>query len=232
MIGNGEMMAFARNFITRMRYVLLRSILSMSRSLRSEGPFELGYRVRIGTDCFIGRWSYVQSYTYLGNGTRIGRYCGIGRLCDIGPVHHNYKLPSNHEFLLKDARFAFDKRYRAARRQKTGKLLNDRNRKPVVIGNDVWIGAKATVVRGVTIGDGAVIAANAVVTRDVPPYAIAAGVPARIIGHRFPQETADALLQSRWWEKDPDQLDLPMLYEVAKGRVDHPQTSNGGRTGH
>ena len=70
------------------------------------------------------------------------------------------------------------------------------------IGNDVWIGLNATILDGVTIGDGAIVAAGAVVTKDVPPYAVVAGVPAKIIKYRFTESQIDFLLKFRWWEKD------------------------------
>lgn len=74
------------------------------------------------------------------------------------------------------------------------------SRGPVEIGHDVWFGSGAVVLSGVTIGTGAVIAARAVVTKDVPPYAIVAGNPARLIRLRFDEATVAALLASRWWE--------------------------------
>ena len=70
----------------------------------------------------------------------------------------------------------------------------------VVIGNDVWIGADVTIMSGVTIGDGAVIGANAVVAKDVPPYAIYVGNPARLARYRFDEETIKKLLELRWWD--------------------------------
>ena len=76
------------------------------------------------------------------------------------------------------------------------------NERPVKIGNDVWIGRGAFIKGGVTIGDGAVIAAHAVVTKDVPPYAIVCGVPAKIIKYRFDCETIKELLDLKWWNYD------------------------------
>ncbi len=74
------------------------------------------------------------------------------------------------------------------------------NKGDIVIGNDVWIGYEAVILAGVTIGDGAIIGARAVVTRDVPPYAIVGGVPARLIRRRFSEATVDRLLALRWWD--------------------------------
>lgn len=76
----------------------------------------------------------------------------------------------------------------------------------VRIGNDVWIGEEVKIKGGVTIGDGAVVAARAVVTRDVPPYAIVGGVPARIIRYRFPEELIQRLQATRWWDYPLDAL--------------------------
>ena len=80
------------------------------------------------------------------------------------------------------------------------------NKGDIVIGNDVWIGYEAVVLAGVTIGDGAVIGARAVVTEDVAPYTIVGGVPARPIRRRFPEETVSALLRLRWWDWPKDRI--------------------------
>ena len=74
------------------------------------------------------------------------------------------------------------------------------HRGDIVIGNDVWIGYEAVILSGVAIGDGAIVAARSVVTKDVPPYTIVGGVPARPIRRRFDQEAIDALLELRWWD--------------------------------
>lgn len=80
------------------------------------------------------------------------------------------------------------------------------NKGDIVIGNDVWIGFEAVIMQGVRIGDGAVIGSRAVVTRDVPPYAIVGGVPAKMIKKRFPEETVTKLLALKWWNWPPEKV--------------------------
>ena len=80
------------------------------------------------------------------------------------------------------------------------------NRGDILIGNDVWIGYEAVILSGVTIGDGAIVAARSVVTKDVPPYTIVGGVPAKPIRRRFDRETIDALLELRWWDWPAEKL--------------------------
>ena len=75
-----------------------------------------------------------------------------------------------------------------------------------VIGNDVWIGYKATIMAGVTIGDGAIIASQAVVTKDVPPYTIVGGNPAQAIKKRFSDEKIERLLSTKWWDWDIEKI--------------------------
>jgi acetyltransferase-like isoleucine patch superfamily enzyme len=77
--------------------------------------------------------------------------------------------------------------------------------KPIEIGNDVWIGARVTVVDGVKIGTGSIIASGAVVTKDVPSYAIVAGVPAKVIRYRLPENDIVFLQQSEWWNLSPQE---------------------------
>lgn len=83
----------------------------------------------------------------------------------------------------------------------------------VVVGNDVWAGWSVTIASGVTVGDGAVLATNAMVTKDVPPYAIVAGNPARIIRYRFDEDTIAALLTIRWWDWPEEKVNanIPLL---------------------
>lgn len=80
------------------------------------------------------------------------------------------------------------------------------SRKRVVIGNDVWIGIRCIIMDGVSIGDGAVVAAGSVVTKDVAPYAIVGGVPAKVIRFRFNDSVIEKLLQLKWWDYTDDQI--------------------------
>lgn len=96
-----------------------------------------------------------------------------------------------------------------------------------IVGNDVWIGAEATILPGVTIGDGAIVAARAVVAADVPPYAVVAGNPARVVRHRFDEETVARLLAVAWWDWPIEKIgahlgaiqgdDVAALEQAAKG---------------
>lgn len=131
--------------------------------------------------------SQVGRYTYIGKGShvtisKIGDFCSIGSEVLIGPGEHDLSKISSSALFYENC-------------------LADLTRKgPTVIENDVWIGARAIIRRGLTIGHGAVIGAGAVVTKDVPAFAVVVGVPARIIKYRFEPSQQDLILQSKWWE--------------------------------
>ena len=99
-------------------------------------------------------------------------------------------------------------------------LFRDRERRgDTVVGNDVWLGYGATVLPGVTIGDGAVVAAGAVVAGDVPPYAVVAGNPARVVQERFPAADVERLRQIAWWTWPPEEV-TAALQVIMAGDVD------------
>lgn len=153
----------------------------------------------IGKHCDIERRNLIRkavigNMTYTGADTSImwaevGKYCCISRLVDIGGNEHNYKAAS----MMPD--------YRLTNKLK-GTIRKHQDEEIIKVGNDVWIGQGVAIARkpGLTIGDGAVIGAGAVVTKSVPPYAIAAGVPAKVIGYRFPEDMIKKLMEIRWWD--------------------------------
>lgn len=139
-------------------------------------------------DTQIGAFSYAGINTTI-NWTKLGRFCSLGRNVDIGGFDHDYK----HITTMPEFRFM----------QMCGNGIM--TEAPVygeycMVGNDVWIAAGAQVLHKVKVGDGAVIGAGAVVTHDVPPYAIVVGVPAKVIGFRCDKKLIDALLDIQWWE--------------------------------
>lgn len=140
-------------------------------------------------------------------GTRIGSFCSIAPGVRLGGVEHPLEYVSTHPFLwLANRGFVprDDRRFADFRR-------------PVVVEDDVWIGANALVAGGVRIGRGAVVGAGSVVRHDVAPYSIVAGVPAREIGRRFEPEVADRLGGIEWtsWPKERIKEELPAFYDVS-----------------
>ena len=125
----------------------------------------------------------------------------IGRFCSIGPY-----VRTNLGIHPTGAPFATTSHMFFSTRRQNGHTFADKQyfeefSKPIKIGNDCWIGEGAFICGGVTIGDGAVVYAHSVVTKDVPPYAIVAGVPARIIKYRYDKDTVDFLIRTKWWNE-------------------------------
>lgn len=94
------------------------------------------------------------------------------------------------------------------------------NKGNIIIGNDVWIGYEAVILAGVTIGDGAIIGTRAVVTKDVPPYTIVGGTPAKPIRKRFSEKTISSLLEMKWWDWPKEKI-AKNISAIQSGRIDH-----------
>lgn len=145
-------------------------------------------------NCIIGRYSYIYGTSVVQ--ADVGAFCSIAAGSSIGGGSHPTDWVSTSPVF-----------YSGKNVLKTNLSQNEyQEYKKTVIGNDVWIGAKCLVKGGVTIGDGAVIGMGSVVTKDVPPYEIWAGNPARFIRKRFDEETIKKLLELKWWEWDDDRL--------------------------
>lgn len=165
-----------------------------------EPPITLG-EIEIYSGGFYGAYTYFRSGA-IGSLQKIGRYCSVGPGVDIGHGNHPTTFLSSHPFQYGASGFGYWEGFKKFNHGSTV-LPKDTVKSAPIIGNDVWIGAKVTINRGVTIGDGAVIAAGSVVTKDVPPYAIVGGVPAKVIKMRFPDEIIEELLELKWWRFEP-----------------------------
>lgn len=204
-------MCFLKDFIRNPITIWFSRVL---KAKRLEKKYQK-YNLKIGYMCTVNNCSFgffntiydfvslnnvqLGDFTYIANGTSIsktsiGKFCSIGPGCKVGLGKHPTRdFVSTHPVFfsdLKQSQISFsDKKY-----------LNEFS--DIKIGNDVWFGANVIVVDGVNISDGVIVAAGSVVTKDIPPYAIVGGVPAKIIRYRFNQNEINELLCSKWWDND------------------------------
>ncbi|MBO8173592.1 MAG: antibiotic acetyltransferase [Bacillaceae bacterium] len=160
----------------------------------------LGKNIRVAHNASI-RNSDILDYTSIGryskiNHSTIGKFCSISWDVTIGALSHPINTVSTHSFPYTSRIGFVDK--------------DNHNHKQTSLGNDVWVGCNSVILPGIKIGDGAIIGAGSVVTKDVPDYAIVAGVPAEIIRYRFEENIRQKLKEIKWW-------DLP--YNTIKGNI-------------
>lgn len=141
--------------------------------------------------CSLGDYSYVGEDCEIADAD-IGKFCAIANKVRIGAPNHPMSRPSQH-------RFTYVPEYYEVSAKRDADFFASRRAAKVIIGHDVWIGHGAILLPGICVGSGAVIAAGAVVSKNVAPYSIVGGVPARLIKARFSQKIADALLEISWW---------------------------------
>jgi len=154
----------------------------------------------IGVGNFFAKDSYIDDNAVVGNnnyfGTRcmilyadIGNYCSIAPHVIIAPANHSIDFITTANVIVNRINsYSFD-------------LFQSR----AVIGNDVWIGANVVIAQGVKIGNGAVVGANSFVNKDIPPYAIAVGSPAKVIRYRFSDDLQKLISESKWWDMELDE---------------------------
>ena len=163
---------------------------------------EIGRRCEILANSRV-EYSSLGDYSYLGENCEvadavIGKFTAIANAVRIGAPNHPMDRPSQH-------RFTYCPEYYEASATRDRDFFADRRAAKVTIGNDCWIGHGVIILPSVTVGDGAVIAAGAVVSRNVLPYTIVGGVPARPIRKRFPDAVAERLVRIAWWDW-PDEI--------------------------
>lgn len=155
-----------------------------------------GKGVIITETCVVGNYNYFGKNAIINNSC-IGNYCSFAPNVQIGPGVHSKEYITTYQRI-------------------SGKMINHSlNQEKVNIGNDVWCGSNVVIMQGIRVGDGAIIGANAVVTHDVPDFAIVVGVPARVINYRFSHEIIQEIKKSEWYEKDLNEA-MKFVKELAK----------------
>lgn len=142
-------------------------------------------------------------YTRIGDGVKVtnadlGNFAVLSKDTVVGTGAHPTNYITPHSIFYKKGAWPWHDDWIAP--------IDFNKKRRITIGNDVWIGRRCMVLDGVTIGDGAIVAAGAVVTKDIPPFAIAGGVPAKVIKYRFEPEVIEKLLEIKWWNLPDDEI--------------------------
>ena len=188
------------------------TVLNIIEEMVMETPLRIGANCNIQIRKIRG-YSYFCNYCNIQNVISIGRYVSISDYVCIGLPQHNMNMITTSSIIIGKNKdnyyYPFLKEYNSNPDWIDENIRYSRKnskKQDVIIGNDVWIGHNAIIMGGVTVGDGAIVGANAVVTKDVEPYTVVAGVPARVIKKRFDDNTIDRLLRIKWWDYDPSIL--------------------------
>ncbi|WP_339535586.1 CatB-related O-acetyltransferase [Pseudomonas hunanensis] len=163
-------------------------------------PVKIYDNAVIETKAKIGKYSVISSDSIIGANSVVGNYCTIGANTKISvDIAAPQSFFSTHSFQYSSEHFKDVKNYPKIN-------ASPEPPAPTVIGNDVWIGANASICKGVTVGTGAIIASNSFVAEDVPAYAEVSGNPAKVVRYRFDDETIGQFLNSGWWELEPKDM--------------------------
>lgn len=169
------------------------------RKCNFEPPFVFAGNLAPSNHIDVHAFTYTQGGSFFN--VSIGRYCSFAEEVVVGAAMHPTDWLSSAPFQYREdpwGWFSYGKKNSLAKNEKR-KVCSFSGSKKTIIGNDVWVGRRAIIMPGVTIGDGAIIGAGAVVTKDVPPYAIVAGTPAKILRYRFDNSVVQKLLDLKWW---------------------------------
>ncbi|MCR5519290.1 MAG: CatB-related O-acetyltransferase [Bacteroidales bacterium] len=224
-----------------------RDLAAPFKNLREYASLKLRFHgiLRFNKTVKIGPGSSFEGADSIGDGSKFTGHMGygsymmdgcnltaeIGRFCSIG--HQVMSTRGTHPY---EAPFATTSpMFYSLRKQAMETFASEQRFEEIVpptkIGNDCWIGSKVFFVGGIKVGDGAVVLSGAVVTKDVPPYAVVGGVPARIIKYRYDEQTIAWLLRTRWWDLPIDWLrshsELLCDIEKLRAALDENQHNNG-----
>ncbi|MBF0282129.1 MAG: CatB-related O-acetyltransferase [Zetaproteobacteria bacterium] len=208
-----------RLFISALSWIFIRRFLLKQKTV----GFSAHWNTRVNGSCTFSEFNKLLSNTRIYNSTLgcctyiggaeirnsdIGSFCSIASQARIGGLgSHPVNFISTHPIfysLINQVGFTFASENKVEEQART------------TVGNDVWVGYRAVILDGVTVGDGAVIAAGAVVTKDIEPYSIVGGVPAKLIRKRFDDEVIEKLLEIKWWNLSPAELENVSSYFISR----------------
>lgn len=195
---------YIKDFIKRL-IIKNKYKISLNKSIKVNLNTKLNKNIFIGNNTnivnsSIGLGTYISKDCYIPD-TKIGNYCSISSNVKTKLGLHPTDFVSTHPAF-------YSKKNQAGFKFVDKNLFNEhryadnQNKYVVKVGNDVWIGYNVIIMDGVTIGDGAIIGTSALVTKDIEPYSINVGIPAKKIGYRFEKKYRDFLLDFKWWEKE------------------------------
>lgn len=195
--------------------ILLKPPVNIKGKFVAEPPCHLTLlgHLHVMQNFTIGAFSYISGNFSSAFSVKIGRYCSLAPKVSIKGDHPMHYFTTSPVFFNPNNPFSSFTKIKPLDFKKS-QPPSLKSTHEVKIGYDVWMGEDVFIKPGVTIGDGAVIGAKSVVTKDISPYAIVAGVPAKLIRYRFDKDIIDLLLESKWWEFAPWQLKGAQLDDI------------------
>lgn len=216
-----KFVSFLKNLIVSFLRILFWKYKNYTQDLRIYNyklspRTKLGKRTMVRSDNEIGNitlgdYSYISGPRSYIEEVQIGKYCSIAREVVIGVSGHNYDWVTTSP-IITSTDYNFIEKNRSVPQKEMP-----------IIGNDVWIGLNSIIMRGVVIGDGAVVAAGSIVTADVKPYSIVGGIPAKHLKFRFSEEQISKLVEIQWWNWDEEKIkeNVDLFYDIDRFILKH-----------
>lgn len=187
--------------------------INCSKNIKVGKYVQIPKKVFIRENVKIGKYTYLSPNTVIESNVEIGNYCSLAPHVHIGPGEHYMNYVTTHPILFDPV---WRKKVNLVEKQHYVRTIKKTELK-TIIGNDVWIGLNVIILRGVKVGNGAVIGAGSIVTKDIPDYAVVAGNPAKIIKYRFNKDIIKKLTDSCWWEDDINNIENMYNYKKFLG---------------